>query len=410
MRRSKPLGRVVPNHEFVSKLTKRKRRLFLLGRVLVEEKDLGQNYYSNLEGEAHTLETFLDDHKARGNKTFAYFTELVACIRWIANTTHTLKHIQNRYKSYGLNEDEKLFVDIRYFIEFCNSSLINLYRALEEETTALSMKLSSHHMEEEEFLETEVQEYLVQDIDESYCGPDEEERIIEVTFTYVDAAGKLAELLKDGKPTEDKIEEFTSAFHRIQSKYDSCISGSEEERKHKQLKTLRGHISLCLHLLETALYMLHFYERHIKAEGLGELKKRISQIVNPSEVWKNVEMVLQHAGNYALKGDSLARDLLRDHADMILAREKVIIPKGSILHLRPASALVEPVIQSPTPVLLEIDGKKVRANSVLEILVAMGEVADKIETDDVEMILQGDRRVVRKMKENFLNKILEIKH
>ncbi|MBC7190148.1 hypothetical protein H5U35_08120, partial [Candidatus Aerophobetes bacterium] len=200
------------------------------------------------------------------------------------------------------------------------------------------------------------------------------------------------------------------SFQRIQTKYDSYIAGSEEEKKDKRLKRLRGHISICLHLLEAVLSLLHFYERHIKGESLGEAKKRISKIVDSSKLFENVKCILAHAKEYALSGDTLARDLLKDYADMTLAREKVIIPQGSILHLRPASALVEPVVGCTTPVLLEIDGKRVRANSVLEIIAVMGEVADKIEKSDVEMILQGDQEVVRKMKENFLSKILETRH
>jgi len=156
--------------------------------------------------------------------------------------------------------------------------------------------------------------------------------------------------------------------------------------------------------------MLHFYERHIKADGLSGLKEKISRTVSPSEVRENIKVILNHANGYALEGEFLARELLKDYADMTLARERIIIPKGSVLHLRPASALVEPVIHSTAPVLLEIDGKKVRANSVLEIIAVMGEVADKLEKSDVEMVLQGDKEIVRKMKENFLTKIVETKY
>lgn len=411
MNKYKPLGRVMSDKEFILKLEKREQRFFALGDFLLEKKYLGQNYYSNLESEAHALETFLDNHKARGNKIFAYFTELVACIRWIANVAHTLKHTQNRYKSYGFGEEDSFFVKIQNFVEFCNSSLFNLYKALKEETLLLGMKISSRPMEEEEFLETEIQEYLLEDLDEkSYCCFDEGEKIIEITFVYAELANKLAELLTDDEPTEDKIEELTSSLHRIQSKYDSYISGSEEEKKDKRLKILRGYISICLHLLEVALYMFHFYERHIKAEGLSQIKKKISEIVDSSQINKNTGVMLKQANDYALKGSLLARDLLKDYADITLAREKIIIPKGSILHLRPAAALVEPVMQCTTPILLEIDGKKVRANSVLEIIAVMGEVADKIEKDDVEMVLQGDQKVVKKMKGNFLTKILETKY
>ena len=410
MERGKPLGKVISKEEFTLKLEKRAQRFFKVGNLILKKRYFSQNYYSNLENEAHILETFLDDHKARGNKTFAFFTELVACIRWIARTAHTLKHIQNRYKSYGVEKDGKLLTDIKNSLEFCNSSISNLYKALKEEALSIGIKVPSSYLNEEDFMEAEIQEYLVQDIDEDYCCLYQEEKVIEVTFAYVDVADRLAQLLKEEEPTEDKIEELSSAFHRIQSKYDSYISGSKEEKEDKRLKKMRGYTSVCLHLLEAALYMLHFYERHIKADGLSGLKEKISRIVSPSEVRESIKVILNHANGYALEGEFLARELLKDYADMNLTRERVIIPKGSVLNLRPASALVEPVIHSTAPVLLEIDGKKVRANSVLEIIAVMGEVADKLEKSDVEMVLQGDKEIVRKMKENFLTKIVETKY
>lgn len=407
MRKAKPLGKVIDKQEFVSKLEERIPRLFGLGNFLLEGKDLGQIYYSNLQSEAHTLETFLDNHKARGNKTFAYFTELVACIRWIAAAAHTFKHIQNIFKGYKLEENEEFFVDLEGFVDFCDDALRDLYKNLKQEVVSIGVSIPSFQVEKREFLENEVQEYLVQDIDGGYYCLFEGEKITEVTFAYVDIADKVSEFLHDGAPTEDKIEEFNSSFHRIQSKYDSYVGGSEEEQKDKQLEVLRGHISVCLHLLEAAFYLLHFYERHIKSESLGEVKKRISQIIDPSRAEQTINRILRHVERYAVEGKQLAKVLLREYADVSLTREKVVIPKGSILHLRPASALVEPVIQCSTPVLMEIDGKRVRANSVLEIIAVMGEVADKIETSDVEMVLQGDHKVVKKMKESFLSKILE---
>jgi len=68
MKKGKPLGRVLSAKQFVSKMGKRGRRFFALGNFLLEKKDLSQNYYSNLGNEANILETFLDNHKARGNR------------------------------------------------------------------------------------------------------------------------------------------------------------------------------------------------------------------------------------------------------------------------------------------------------------------------------------------------------
>jgi len=70
MNKYKPLSRVMSDKEFILKLEKREQRFFALGDFLLEKKYLSQNYYSNLGSEAHALETFLDNHKARGNKIF----------------------------------------------------------------------------------------------------------------------------------------------------------------------------------------------------------------------------------------------------------------------------------------------------------------------------------------------------
>ena len=404
----KSLGRVISEKEFISKVKGREKRFFALGNLLRERKDLSQKYYSNLESEAHSLETFLDNHRARGNKTFFFLAELVASVRWFARTIHTLKHIQIRYKSYGLKENQEFLKDLFDITEFCNSALSDIYDVLVEEALSLGIEVSSRPLGEEEFAEAKTEEYLVQNIDEIFCLP-EEEKITEVAFKYVDAERKLTELLDQPLFTEDDIEESVSAFHRIQTKYDSYIKNSNEEKKDPRLKLLRGYISISLHLLEAALYLYHLYERHISTNRISETGKRLSDIISPPAVNDKAKVLLGWTKNYAQKGSFLAKDLLKDYADVTLARERILIPKGSILHLRPASALVEPVIQCRTPVLLEIDGKRVRANSVLEIIAVMGEVADKLEQQDVEMVLQGDEQVVKKMKDNFLSKILETK-
>jgi len=407
--RERHLAKVISEKEFIPKLKKKARRLFFLGTLLIEKKQLSQEYYSNLESEAHSLETFLDNYKARGNRTFVFFTELVASLRWIAKAVHTLKHILNRYTSYGLKENEKFFNEVEQTIQLCHGALLELYKNLREEAHSLDVSFPLYSLKKEDFIKKEAEEYLVQDIDEVYCI-NKGENITEITFRYVDAAEKLCELLrKKESPTEDEIEELMSAFHRIQSKYDSYIKGGEEEKKDKRLSLLRGYISISLHLLEAALYLSHFYERHANGERLIGPQKRVSEIVDPRNIKEKVNILLSYARDYALEGDKLARKFLKSYADMTLTREIITIPKGSILHLRPASALVEPVIRCNSPVLLEIDGKRVRANSVLEIIAVMGEVADKIKENDVEMVLQGDREVVKKMKENFLSKILETK-
>ena len=408
MDEARSLSRIIREDEFALKLTERSQRFFALGRLLARKRELSQKYYSNLEDEVHSLETFLDDYRARGNAIFVYFAELVTSMRWFSKTVYTLKHIFNRYRSYGLEENKRFFLDLKETVEFCNVCLTKLYQATQVEASSLGIKKTRRQVGKKEFAETMTEEYLVQNIDEIYSLK-EEEKVTEVTFKYADAAERLAELLQETNLTEDRVEELMSSFHRIQSKYDSYIKGSEKERNDGRLPRLRGYISICLHLLEIALYLSHLYEIYQSGEKIGQIKARMAEFVRLKETYQKVSLVLSYTKEYALGGIDTARELLKDYADMTLAREHILIPKGSTLHLRPASALVEPVIQCNSPVLLQIDKQRVRANSVLEVLVAMGEVADKIEEKDIEMVLQGDKAVVKKMKENFLSKILEVK-
>jgi len=408
MDEARSLSRIIREDEFALKLTERSQRFFALGRLLARKRELSQKYYSNLEDEVHSLETFLDDYRARGNAIFVYFTELVTSIRWFSKTVYTLKHIFNRYRSYGLEENKRFFLDLKEMVEFCNVCLTKLYQVTQVEASSLGIKKTRRQVSKKEFAETMTEEYLVQNIDEIY-SLEEEEKVTEVTFKYADAAERLAELLQETNLTEDRVEELMSSFHRIQSKYDSYIKGSEKERNDGRLPRLRGYISICLHLLEIALYLSHLYEIYQSAEKIGQIKERVAGFLRLEKTYQKVSLALSYAKEYALGGIDTARELLKDYADMTLAREHILIPKGSTLHLRPASALVEPVIQCNSPVLLQIDNQRVRANSVLEVLVAMGRVADKIEEKDIEMVLQGDKTVVKKMKENFLSKILEVK-
>ena len=105
MKRS--LTRVVTEDEFL-KLAQEYSQNFLkiYNFLRREHRPYTRRFYAHFIGESEELESFLNDPCARDNKTWYFFSELVACIRNFAKIALILKHVLNRYLVYDLNDDE----------------------------------------------------------------------------------------------------------------------------------------------------------------------------------------------------------------------------------------------------------------------------------------------------------------
>ena len=60
-----------------------------------------KKHYFQLINESDSLESFLDDYGARYNRTYAFLTELVASVRWFAQSGYCVSHFLGRIESYG---------------------------------------------------------------------------------------------------------------------------------------------------------------------------------------------------------------------------------------------------------------------------------------------------------------------
>jgi len=103
----KSLTRVITEDEFLKLAQEYSQNFLKIYNFLQKEhRPYTRRFYSNMIEESEELESFLDDHCARDNKTWYFFCELVACIRNFAKIAFILKHVLNRYPSYDLNDDE----------------------------------------------------------------------------------------------------------------------------------------------------------------------------------------------------------------------------------------------------------------------------------------------------------------
>ena len=90
-------------------------------------KDVSRKFYSSLIQETEYLESVLDEHGARENKTWSFFSEYIACIRNLTIAAFYIKHILDRYPYYSLGEsgdNVKSFKDSAYkALVFLNNSI-----------------------------------------------------------------------------------------------------------------------------------------------------------------------------------------------------------------------------------------------------------------------------------------------
>ncbi len=158
---------------------------------------------------------------------------------------------------------------------------------------------------------------------------------------------------------------------------------------------LRGHASASLHLLQAVTHLAHFIERHENDIRSEEAKRKISQLVERSEVeGVALNVFLYWAERFMRNGEPLAEALLREYTKLVELEFE--LPDHLALHARPAALIVGIVNHHSTPVEMEVGGKRCNAGSILELLVAVGSMPHQ-----KRFMFRGDERPVRDIQRLF---------
>ncbi len=323
------------------------------------------------------------------NKTFSNFTELVACIRNLISVCYIQRHILRRYFKYYLDDD---VAQVALFhlksgksFEFLINSTKDLIKEfLAEATNELGLKCNSNPIDWMKLPDPLPKSHLPHNIDEEVIG-DIDQPIIEIASVYLQAAraisdaGGVEEDSSDGirkfvskKLPEEHVRNLEAMVHGLQSKYDTYVKNTHVEQSNVMLLKLRGHISTVLHLLELTTGLVHFYERHENDIRSVEAKKRISRIVDKNEILQlSASYGYYFARYYIVRGQEYADLLLQEYSRII--KIELEMPDGVYLHARPVSLIVGIVQHHGTPVQMEIDGEKVEANSIIQVLMVSGQ-------------------------------------
>lgn len=365
---------------------------------------LSGRFYFTLMNEAEKLETFLDDYGARENQTWNYLAELVASIRNFAIAAFHLSHVLSRYTDYNPSESEGSSEEfITHGLEafdFINLIEKNLIERTLEELKIRGCMECTPDVKLVAMKEIPKKLKLPRNIMMDRCKTSKQ-RILRIVESYRKIAVKMhrdrygkklkPEELADMIPSrinETKVKILENSLHNIQSEYDTYIKKTSHESG--DLTAFRAYISIPMHLLEMARWLIHFYERHEDKIHSDDSKVPISIIVDKNIVLKLISnFSFFYAHRYIMAGKQVAEKVMSQLIRK--SRMKAPVPKPAGFHARPAYYVTLVVEEHGTDVFMYVGKRKFDARSVLDLLEAGGMAAD---LNMAEVEFEGDERTL----------------
>lgn len=380
---------LISEEEFLPYVNEISEEFFKLVNLITEKPSQGwtKRYYSTLSEKAHTLESHLDDYYSRYNKTYSYFTELFALIKWFGYSGFLQKHILVRFSRYALDLDEQIkeefLEESEQTLQYINKSILVLIEQLGKEAKKLNVAIPAEKSAELINVDPSERRMLPQNID--YEGVVDQNHIIaELATLYKNLCEAFQKITisKDVETEsiksqtfyefdETKTRQFESQIHNIQSKYDTYIKSTVLESQHPALSYLRGHASLALHLFEMATILVHFYERHeddIRYEGT---KAKTSSLIPKKDLLEVLNGYVRYFGiKMFLAGEKHADEIIKT----FIAIESLDIEteEGFPIHARPLSLIAKIALRYNTPLEIEIDGNTCNAGSIMQMILLAG--------------------------------------
>jgi len=252
--------------------------------------------------ESIELEDFLDDHGARSNKNWLYYGEIVASLRGFAGSAYMINHILSRLKFYDLPEKniDDFMHDADKQLVFLNKSIIALLNEFSKEARRLGLTIPKATMSVVESSDLIVVKVLPNNRDQEDVS-DIHEYIFRISSKLVDAVNESQDVLIEKqlakkklytdlipeRINEETLRHIEMHVHNAQSMYDTYIQKTTLESETPQLRSLRGYISVSLHLLGIAKELTHFYERHESSIRQEASHKRIALLIKQNDVYIN---------------------------------------------------------------------------------------------------------------------------
>ena len=396
-----PLKEIISEKDFLEIFQKQTREILKICYYLNEKEQADflytKRFYGNVTTQARILEDYLDDYGAKNNRTWVYFRELVASARYMGFSSYMLQHIRSRYALYDVSHGDKQEFSEKTNMtqDFLNTAIKNVFRCISEEALRLGLDTPQEKLKQEDFLDVASNKMLPHNLDEDFSSK-EEENVVKIASEYLNIMHELEDLSIDRQHSvqeiealipeyisEEKLRKFELRVHNLQSLYDTYIKDTRVESAHATLNSMRGCISVALHLAEMATALIHFYERHESELRQEKVRENIERIIDKNRILDCiVNYCLFYCYSHLTKGTDLAQSFLKSF--VVVDSIKVPIPTFMGFHVRPATMVMKIVKHYGSEVMMQIDEEVYDAGSALDIFRAN----EKISAKKRQLILQ----------------------
>jgi hypothetical protein len=352
------------------------------------------------------LEDFLDFHGAKNSSEWYYYRELVSSVRNLTAACYSQKHIYIRLPFYNL-KDTHAFEKAGYEThKFLITSLRAICRRTLGEAKRLNIEMPLQRFSWDDFPGVPSSTRLGFDIDDENLR-EEQKNIVRITTEFLRATREFEmhgfyepytpeeiESIVPSRINEQEARRFEMAIHSLQSSFDTYVNRGGLRARNVTLKSLRGHISVVLHLLELTRQLLHYYERHLYEVGYKSICKKVrdelSKAVKPEEILDRiVNYGLYYICHFLVSGQEVSQRLLNENVE----RGTIVvgIPQNMGFHSRPSLLVAKIVEHYGGQVELCVGYDRFDARSVLDLQWAGG----KIQKENIqEVVFQGDKRAL----------------
>lgn len=374
-----------------------------------------RRFFLRLTEVGERLEYALLDVGARGNRAYAFFTEAVSAARWLSKAVHALLHLRARIRRYlGDRDDLTPFrAELDGWIARIAARTMRVLGGVHAEAAALGLSMPTSVIAREELAVADARWRLPQDL-ELTESIGERERIAETATAFLAISDEFDRL--DVPPAADAAA--VSAFvrdtfgdarahglrvrmHGIQSTYDAVVAATQLESADVRLKVFRGYVSIVLHLLEAAAYVLRLHARLSDDVRGARVRERIDPLVDRDELLAfAVPFAIRDTGRCLREARAVAAELLERYSRV--AEVTLELPPGRKLHLRPAGLIVRVVQHHGLPVEMGMGSETVDARQLMDvILLAAGH------PDATGVRFRGDERPLADLELLFRHRLGE---
>ncbi len=382
---------VIGEKSFLSAVTDSMRPLLglaKLGRTRPgREGAFTRPFLARLGLESMRIEETLDACGARNNRSWFPFRELVAATKIFSQAAYMLLHLRFTTPVYQLLPIEE---DFPQATDAAIDTLTGIIEAASKELLRTARKIGLPDVEAdngEDFRDLVPSGGLPVDRTRRHIEePGKTVCYLATAFLNLSEESRLLEIHKNVQEeeyalcipdsiNEEALRELENKFHNLQSLYDTNISNSDIEDQDRNLRIMRGHVSIIFHLLETATAFSHYYERHLHLPT-EEMRWPFHYPVSP-ETLLRVLMTYSIAFAYRFMkaAQDLCHNILRVYAEE--GRIEVPVPNYRGFHVRPSTLVAKIIAHYGSKVEMLLEDEVYDASRPLELFRANEQINAK---------------------------------